>query len=184
MGIFIPYFYFHGFQGKKHYCLHVSGPPLQHLDLLSLRTFKLQLCRETFSKKRCNMQKEKEKSPRFEKKYSAVRRVSVCHFATEVPSWHHSSAAQRSGTEGRRLAARRRSACRAPRAGTWPAFPKAGSLSWQPGKTKHGFIIIQLTTEHNLRSHPSPETKCQTLLFKYPKWKSASPSQVLSAITA
>lgn len=43
-------FYFHGFQGKKHYCLHVSGPPLQHLDLLILRAFKMLPCRETSSK--------------------------------------------------------------------------------------------------------------------------------------
>jgi len=64
---------------------------------------------------------------------------------SEVPSWHHSSVAQRSGTVGRRLAGQPQSECRAPQAATWQGFLTARSLSWQPGKAKWSIVIIQLT---------------------------------------
>lgn len=163
--IFSPHFYFHGFQGKKHYCLHILGPPLQHLDF-SLRTFKMLLCRETFSKRdviSCRKKKEEKKKPaHFER--CCLQSPSL-PFPRAVPSWHHSSAVRRSGTVGRSLAARRQSACRAPPAATWPAFPTAGSLSWQPGKNKQGSLSSSLSIYNTAELNKSPhsERKSQTL---------------------
>lgn len=156
-GYLFPHFYFHGFQGKKHYCLHVLGPPLQHLDL-SLRTFKTLLCRETFSKKdaiSCRKKDEKKKPAHFER--CCLPSPSL-PFPRAVPSWHHSSAARRSGTVGRSSAARRQSACRAPPAATWLAFPTAGSLSWQPGKNKQGSLSSSLSIYNTAELNKSPQS--------------------------
>lgn len=82
---------------------------------------------------------------------------------TEVPSWHHSSVAQRSGTVGRRMAGQPQSACKALQAATWQGFPTAESLSWQPGKAKqHHYHTAYIQSEPANKLSPVLKEKFQS----------------------